>query len=51
MATLNPVKKVNASVVIDAPANVVWSTITNYNGLRSFMPGYKKSKLKYYRSK
>lgn len=38
-------KKVSASVVIDAPANVVWSTITNYNGLRSFMPGYKKSQV------
>ena len=35
----------SASVVIDAPANIVWQTITNYNGLRSFMPGYKKSQV------
>ncbi len=38
-------KVVKAQVVIDAPATQVWQTITNYNNMASYMPGYKKSRV------
>lgn len=39
------VKVINASVVIDAPPEAVWQTLTDYNNLNAFMPGYEKSRV------
>lgn len=36
------VKDVKASVIIDAPVNIVWKVITDYGNFTSFMPGIKK---------
>ena len=41
----NETKVVKASVTIDAPAGTVWQTITDYNSLSAYMPGYKKSQV------
>ncbi|MBX2861160.1 MAG: SRPBCC family protein [Vampirovibrio sp.] len=40
------VKKLNASVSIDAPPSYVWQTLTSYEQLQHFVPSYKKSRLK-----
>lgn len=38
----NGLKNVNASIVIDAPTNVVWKVLTDYNHFTSYMPGIKQ---------
>ncbi|MGD9581877.1 MAG: SRPBCC family protein [Vampirovibrionia bacterium] len=42
LTAVNGVKTVNATTVINAPTNVVWNVITNYNQFTSFMPGIKQ---------
>ena len=39
------VKTLEARVVIDAPVGDVWKTLTDYNGLKRFMPGYQVSQV------
>ena len=38
-------KTVKGSVTIDAPASQVWATVTNYNSMKNYLPGYKKSQV------
>lgn len=35
----------SARAIVNAPPEVVWKTMTNYNNLSRILPGYKKSKL------
>lgn len=34
-----------SQLVIDAPAPLVWATMTNYNALKDILPGYRKCQL------
>ncbi len=44
MATLDSeTSQISAKVVIDAPPNVVWQGLTQYNQMKNVLPGYKKS--------
>lgn len=36
-------KQVTGRVVVNAPADAVWLTMTDYNGLKGFLPGYLES--------
>ncbi|MEW5821212.1 MAG: SRPBCC family protein [Cyanobacteriota bacterium] len=38
----NGEKNVNASIIINAPTNVVWGIVTDYNNFTSFLPGIKQ---------
>lgn len=38
-------RTVQAQVLIDAPPSFVWQTLTRYNELPAYMPGYKKSQV------
>lgn len=42
LTTASGVKTVNATMVINAPTNVVWNVITNYKQFTQFMPGIKQ---------
>lgn len=37
------IKVLNARIIIDAPPVFVWQTLTNYNRLKDFLPGYQKT--------
>lgn len=39
------VKALTGSVMIEAPPEAVWQTLTNYEEMRDFMPGYQKSQV------
>lgn len=39
------VKTINAKMTINAPPAFVWQTLTNYNQLDDFIPGYKSTQL------
>ncbi len=43
--TTGNLKEVSAKVIINAPPSFVWQTLTAYNELASFVPGYKKCKI------
>lgn len=38
-------KTVQAKVMIDAPPDLVWNTLTNYSELKHILPGYEKSQV------
>ncbi|MGE0201201.1 MAG: SRPBCC family protein [Candidatus Melainabacteria bacterium] len=39
------VRTVSAKITIDAPVSAVWQTVTNYNAMTSYMPGYQQSRV------
>lgn len=44
LATLDSeTSQISAKVVIDAPPNVVWQSLTQYSQMKRVLPGYKKS--------
>lgn len=38
-------KNVSGRVTVDAPVDAVWQTITSYNDLKNYVPGYQESRI------
>ncbi len=43
--SVGDLKEVSAKVTVNAPPQFVWQTLTAYNEIASFIPGYKKCKV------
>jgi ribosome-associated toxin RatA of RatAB toxin-antitoxin module len=42
-APVSGMKRVQAKMLIQAPPNLVWETLTNYSDLKNVLPGYERS--------